>query len=33
MERGINAPSFDTLDQIAKRLRMPVSDLFQFDKP
>ena len=30
MERGVNAPSFETLEQIAKRLRLPVSDLFTF---
>jgi transcriptional regulator with XRE-family HTH domain len=32
VERGRNAPSFETLDKIAKRLRMPVSDLFVFDR-
>lgn len=31
VERGINAPSFETLDKIAKRLRLPVADLFQFN--
>ena len=31
MERGRNAPSFETLDRIAKRLRVPVADLFTFD--
>lgn len=31
IERGRNAPSFETLDKIAKRLRVPVSDLFNFD--
>jgi transcriptional regulator with XRE-family HTH domain len=31
MERGISAPSFETLERIAKRLRMPVVDLFRFD--
>jgi transcriptional regulator with XRE-family HTH domain len=30
VERGRNAPSFETLDRIAKRLRMPVADLFNF---
>lgn len=30
VERGRNAPSFETLDRIAKRLRMPVADLFSF---
>jgi hypothetical protein len=28
MERGKNAPSFETLDKIAKRLRIPVAALF-----
>ncbi len=32
IERGRNAPSFETLDKIAKRLRMSVSDLFTFDR-
>lgn len=31
IERGRNAPSFGTLDRIAKRLRLPVADLFTFD--
>jgi transcriptional regulator with XRE-family HTH domain len=31
VERGINAPSFETLEKIARRLRMPVADLFRFD--
>jgi transcriptional regulator with XRE-family HTH domain len=30
IERGRNAPSFETLDRIAKRLRISVSDLFAF---
>ena len=30
IERGRNAPSFETLDRIAKRLRMSVSELFTF---
>jgi transcriptional regulator with XRE-family HTH domain len=30
IERGRNAPSFETLDKIAKRLRMSVADLFTF---
>jgi len=30
IERGINAPSFETLEQIAKRLRVPVKVLFEF---
>jgi transcriptional regulator with XRE-family HTH domain len=32
IERGINAPSFETLEQIAKRLRLPVKDLFDFSE-
>jgi transcriptional regulator with XRE-family HTH domain len=31
IERGKNAPSFETLDKIAKRLRVSVADLFTFD--
>jgi transcriptional regulator with XRE-family HTH domain len=31
VERGISAPSFETLERIAKRLKMPVTDLFKFD--
>lgn len=30
IERGKNAPSFETLDKIAKRLKMSVADLFDF---
>jgi transcriptional regulator with XRE-family HTH domain len=30
VERGINGPSFDTLDRMAKALRVPVRDLFDF---
>ena len=30
IERGRNAPSFETLDRIARRLRLPVADLFAF---
>jgi len=32
IERGRNAPSFETLDKIAKRLRTSVSDFFTFDR-
>lgn len=32
MERGRNAPSFETLDRMARRLKMPVADLFTFDR-
>jgi transcriptional regulator with XRE-family HTH domain len=30
IERGINAPSFEALERIARRLRLPVADLFTF---
>jgi transcriptional regulator with XRE-family HTH domain len=30
IERGINAPSFETIEQMAKRLRVPVRMLFDF---
>lgn len=33
IERGINAPSFESLEKIAKRLRLPVKTLFDFDDP
>ena len=33
IERGINAPSFENLDAFSARLGMPVSALFDFDKP
>ncbi len=32
IERGINAPSFETLDQMASRLKLSVSYLFTFDE-
>jgi transcriptional regulator with XRE-family HTH domain len=31
IERGVNAPSFGTLEKISKRLRLRVADLFVFD--
>ena len=31
IERGRNAPSFETLDKIARRLRVSVADLFTFE--
>jgi transcriptional regulator with XRE-family HTH domain len=31
IERGINAPSFETLERFAKRLKLPVAELFDFD--
>ena len=30
VERGISAPSFETLDRISRRLRIPVAALFVF---
>jgi len=32
IERGINAPSFEALEKISRRLRLPVADLFEFDR-
>ena len=32
IERGRNAPSFETLERIAKRLRVSVAELFTFDR-
>jgi len=31
IERGVNAPSFETLERIAKKLRIKVAELFAFD--
>jgi transcriptional regulator with XRE-family HTH domain len=31
VERGISAPSFETVEAIAKALKLPVSELFLFD--
>jgi transcriptional regulator with XRE-family HTH domain len=31
IERGRNAPSFETLDRMARRLRLSVAELFTFD--
>ena len=30
IERGINAPSFETIEHMAKKLRVPVMELFDF---
>jgi transcriptional regulator with XRE-family HTH domain len=30
IERGINAPSFETLEKISKKLKMTPADLFTF---
>jgi transcriptional regulator with XRE-family HTH domain len=32
IERGINAPSFEVLEKIAKKLHVPVADLFRFEQ-
>lgn len=31
LERGINAPSFDTLERLALALDVPIKQLFEFD--
>jgi transcriptional regulator with XRE-family HTH domain len=33
IERGVNAPSFEVLEQVAGKLRLPVRELFDFRKP
>ena len=33
IERGINAPSFEKIEQIAKRLDLSVASLFTFEVP
>jgi transcriptional regulator with XRE-family HTH domain len=33
IERGINAPSFEVLEQMADRLDLQVRELFDFRKP
>ena len=30
IERGVNAPSFETIEQMAKRLKVPAKALFDF---
>ena len=30
VERGVSAPSFETLEKMSRRLRVPVADLFTF---
>jgi transcriptional regulator with XRE-family HTH domain len=32
IERGRNAPSFETIEHMAKKLRMPVMELFDFGR-
>jgi len=31
VERGISAPSFETIEKMSKRLRLPPADLFTFE--
>lgn len=31
VERGISAPSFETIERMSKRLKIPVAHLFTFD--
>lgn len=31
VERGISAPSFETMEKMSKRLKVPVAQLFTFD--
>ena len=31
IERGISAPSFETLEKMAKRLKISVADMFEFN--
>lgn len=33
IERGINAPSFEALERMAGKLRLPVRELFDFRGP
>lgn len=32
IERGRNAPSFETIDRMTRHLKMPVANLFTFDR-
>jgi transcriptional regulator with XRE-family HTH domain len=32
IERGKNAPSFETIEGMAKRLRVPPAEIFTFDR-
>jgi transcriptional regulator with XRE-family HTH domain len=32
MERGINAPSFETLEKLSRNLGIPVKDFFSFEE-
>jgi transcriptional regulator with XRE-family HTH domain len=33
IERGRNSPSFEVLEKMSQRLKLPVRDLFDFRKP
>lgn len=32
IERGVNAPSFETIEKIAQVLRVPIQELFNFSE-
>lgn len=32
MERGVNAPSFETIEKIAEALNLPFTELFTFEE-
>ncbi len=32
IERGINAPSFEVLEKMGRRLKLPIMELFDFGK-
>ena len=32
MERGVNAPSFETIEKIAQAFDLPVNELFTFEE-
>jgi transcriptional regulator with XRE-family HTH domain len=33
LERGLKAPSFELLERLAERLKIPVMELFRFEEP
>jgi transcriptional regulator with XRE-family HTH domain len=32
VERGVSAPSFETIEKMSKRLRLPIAELFTFGR-
>lgn len=32
MERGVNAPSFETIEKIAQAFNLPINELFTFEE-